>query len=85
MGLLDGKAVIVTGAGRGIGRGHALQFAKVGGAAVVINDIDGAEAEKVVAEIKAAGGKAIANTSNICTQKGAQDLVAASRVSWARI
>jgi len=77
MGLLDGKAVVVTGAGRGIGRGHALQFAKTGGANVVVNDIDGTEAQKVADEIKAAGGKAIANTSNICTQKGAQDLVAA--------
>lgn len=76
MGILDGKAVVVTGAGRGIGRGHALQYAKTGGAAVVINDIDGDVAEEVVAEIKAAGGKAIANTSNICTQDGAKQLVA---------
>ena len=85
MGILDGKAVVVTGAGRGIGRGHALQFAKSGGAAVVVNDIDGAEAQKVADEIIALGGKAIANTSNICSVTGAQELVAACVKAFGRI
>jgi 3-oxoacyl-[acyl-carrier protein] reductase len=85
MGLLDGKAVVVTGAGRGIGRGHALQFAKVGGASVVINDIDAEEAEKVVAEIKNSGGNAIANNSDICTQSGAAELVEACVSAFGKI
>jgi NAD(P)-dependent dehydrogenase (short-subunit alcohol dehydrogenase family) len=64
MGLLDGKVVIVTGAGGGIGREHALALSKEG-AAIVVNDLGGARdgtgaghtrAEKVGAEIKAAGG-----------------------------
>src|SRR5439155_1214579 len=67
MALLDGKVVAITGAGRGIGRGEALYFAKHG-AKVVVNDLGAGPAgegearsdvaEKVVAEIKAAGGKA---------------------------
>jgi len=85
MGILDGKAVVVTGAGRGIGKGHAVQYAKTGGAAVVVNDIDGDEAEKVVAEIKEAGGNAISNTSNIGTAEGAKELVAACVKEFGRI
>ena len=61
MGLLDGKSAVVTGAGRGIGRGHALQLAKAG-AAVVVNDIDADVAQEVVTEIEGFGGKAIGNT-----------------------
>ena len=74
MGLLDGKAAVVTGGGRGIGRGHCLQLAAQG-ASVVVNDIDEGEAKKVVAEISEQGGKASANDSNISTREGARALV----------
>ena len=57
MGILDGKAAVVTGGGRGIGRGHCLHLAEQG-ASVVVNDIDIDEAKKVVAEIAEKGGKA---------------------------
>ncbi len=73
MGTLDGRVAIITGAGRGIGREHALLFAREG-AAVVVNDLGGANdgtgsdagpAQQVVDEIVAAGGRAVANTDNV--------------------
>ena len=57
MGILDGKGAIVTGAGRGIGRGHALHLA-ANGASVVVNDVDRGDAKGVVAEIAKNGGRA---------------------------
>ncbi len=74
MGVLDGKAAVVTGAGRGIGRGHCLHLAD-NGASVIVNDIDADEAQKVVAEIAAKGGKVSANASDIGTREGARELV----------
>ena len=74
MGILDGKGAVVTGGGRGIGRGHCIHLAK-NGASVVVNDIDAAEAEKVVAEIAAAGGKAVASTDDISERAGAKALI----------
>jgi len=83
MGSLDGRVAIITGAGRGIGREHALLFAREG-ASVVVNDLGGANdgsgadagpAQQVVDEIVAAGGKAVANTDNIATWDGAEGLV----------
>lgn len=75
MGILEGKAAVVTGGGRGIGRGHCLHLAEQG-AAVVVNDIDLDEARKVVAEIAEKGGKASANDSDISSRDGAKALIA---------
>jgi NAD(P)-dependent dehydrogenase (short-subunit alcohol dehydrogenase family) len=83
MGLFDGKVVIVTGAGAGIGRSHALAFAKEG-AKVVVNDLGGDRAgggkgseaaDKVVAEIKAGGGDAVANYETVGTREGADSIL----------
>ena len=83
MALLEGKVAIVTGSGGGIGREHALALAKEG-AALVINDLGGARdgtgasqnmADQVVAEIKAAGGEAVANYDTVATVEGANNIV----------
>ncbi|HEX7035464.1 MAG TPA: SDR family oxidoreductase [Pseudomonadales bacterium] len=83
MGLLDGKVAIVTGAGGGIGRAHALLLAKEG-AAVVVNDLGGARdgtgashnmADAVVEEIQAAGGRAVANYGSVTEKADAQSMV----------
>ena len=83
MGLLDGKVIIVTGAGGGIGREHALALAKQG-AAVVVNDLGGARdgtgggssmADKVVEEIKAGGGEAVANYDDVSSVQGGQNIL----------
>jgi NAD(P)-dependent dehydrogenase (short-subunit alcohol dehydrogenase family) len=80
---LDGRVAIVTGAGRGVGREHALLMAREG-AAVVVNDLggnnegagsDAGPAQEVVEEIKAFGGRAVANTDSIASWDGAQRLV----------
>ncbi|MQA60027.1 MAG: SDR family NAD(P)-dependent oxidoreductase [Actinophytocola sp.] len=83
MGALDGRVAVITGAGRGIGREHALLFAAEG-ASVVVNDLGGSNegegadagpAQQVVDEIAAAGGHAIANTGNVADWAGAKALV----------
>tara|TARA_R110000823_G_scaffold132777_3_gene261187 strand:+ start:18293 stop:19192 length:900 start_codon:yes stop_codon:yes gene_type:complete len=84
MGALDGKAAVVTGAGRGIGRGHALQLAKAG-ASVVVNDIDGDVAAEVVAEIEAFGGSALANSDSVGVRAGAHSMVAACVEAFGKI
>jgi len=75
MGILDGKAVVVTGGGRGIGRGHCLHLAE-NGASVVVNDVDGDEAAAVVQEISESGGKAVASSDDVSRRDGARSLVA---------
>ena len=83
MGLLDGKVAIVTGAGGGLGREHALLLASEG-AAVVVNDLGGdrtgggkgsSMADKVVDEIKAAGGEAAACYDSVATLEGGENIV----------
>jgi 3-oxoacyl-[acyl-carrier protein] reductase len=74
MGILEGKAAVVTGGGRGIGRGHCLHLAEQG-ASVIVNDLDLGEARKVVAEIAEKGGKASANDSDVSSREGARALV----------
>jgi NAD(P)-dependent dehydrogenase (short-subunit alcohol dehydrogenase family) len=83
MGLLDGKVAAITGAGGGIGRAHALLFAREG-AKIVVNDLGGARdgtgrgntmAEQVVAEIKAAGGEAVPNYDDVSERAGAEGIV----------
>jgi NAD(P)-dependent dehydrogenase (short-subunit alcohol dehydrogenase family) len=90
MGALDGRVAVITGAGRGIGREHALLFAAEG-ASVVVNDRGGAPddggtgggdggdaAEGVVAEIVAAGGRAIANGDDVADWEGGRRLISAA-------
>lgn len=92
-GLVDGRVVIVTGAGRGIGRAHALAFAAEG-AKVVVNDIgaglDGSAtgespAEQVVAEIVAAGGEAVVNGDDVADWAGAENLIKAALEHFGRL
>lgn len=83
MGLVEGKVAIVTGAGGGLGREHALLLAKEG-AAVVVNDLGGtrdgsgsgkALADQVVDEIKTAGGEAVANYESVSLVKGGEQIL----------
>src|SRR6476660_9222217 len=64
MGKLEGKVALITGSGRGIGRAIALKLASEG-AKVVVNDLDAAPGDAVAAEIRAAGGEAIAVNGNV--------------------
>ena len=93
MGMLDGKAVIVTGAGRGIGRDFALAMAAEG-AAVVVNDPgvsesgsghDAGPAQQVVYEIRAAGGKAVANTDSVAEWESANRIIRCATEAFGRL
>jgi NAD(P)-dependent dehydrogenase (short-subunit alcohol dehydrogenase family) len=91
--LLDGKSIIVTGAGGGIGREIALLMARYG-ASVVVNDLgaslagdasDKGAAQRVVDEITAAGGKAVANQSSVADPQGASDIVDTALQAFGRL
>lgn len=93
MGLLDGKVAIVTGAGGGLGRAHALLLAKHG-AAVVVNDLGGdrhgqgagtSMADGVVDEIKSAGGRAVAHYGSVTNPDDAKGMVDAAVSSFGRL
>lgn len=89
----DGKVAIVTGAGGGLGRSHAMELASRG-AKVVVNDLGGAmdgtggssdAANAVVEEIKAAGGEAIANGGSVSDRQGAKSMVDDAVSAWGRV
>ncbi len=92
MGLLDGKVAIVTGAGHGIGRGHALELARHG-ARVVVNDLGGSvagegagrDADLTVDIITGRGGKAVANYSDVADFEAAGAMVAQAVEQWGRL
>src|SRR6202012_1466278 len=87
------KVAIVTGAGGGLGRAHALYLAKLG-AKVAVNDLGGSldgtgvsptAAKKVVAEIAAAGGEAIANRASVSDDAGVAHLIKQTMDTWGRV
>ncbi|MFK7985763.1 MAG: SDR family oxidoreductase [Sandaracinaceae bacterium] len=89
----DDRVAIVTGAGGGLGRSHAMLLASRG-AKVVVNDLggsldgagsDASAAQKVVDEIKAAGGEAVANTDGVDTAEGGQKIVQTAMDTWGRV
>src|SRR5688500_13320989 len=89
----DGKVAIVTGAGGGLGRAHALELARRG-SLVVVNDLGGSvdgtgssesAAQKVVDEIRAAGGEAIPNFDTVSTPEGGEAIVRAAVDAFGRV
>lgn len=91
--LLKGKAAVVTGSGRGIGQA-VIKLLAAEGAKVVVNDLganldgtgtEGGPADQTVAEIKAAGGEAVANTDNIATAEGSENLIKTAVDNFGRI
>jgi NAD(P)-dependent dehydrogenase (short-subunit alcohol dehydrogenase family) len=93
MGLLDGRVAIVTGAGGGIGREHALALAREG-ASVLVNDLGGARdgtggghnmADQVVEEIRQAGGEAAANYDDVSTMSGGQSILKSALDAFERV
>lgn len=78
----DGEVAVVTGAGRGMGRTHALELARRG-ARVVVNDIKGAP--EIVREIQAAGGEAVADDHSVATPEGGQAIISLALSTWGRL
>ena len=92
MGMLDGKVAIVTGAGHGIGRGHAMELAR-NGAKVVVNDLGGSvkgegqgrDADLTVDIITSRGGEAVANYADVADYEAASQMVQQSVDAWGRL
>ncbi len=93
MGILNGKVAVITGAGGGIGRSHALLFAKEG-AKILVNDLggprdgsgsDAGAAETVAKEIRAAGGEAVANKDSVSTIEGSANIVKSAVDAFGRV
>ncbi len=93
MGILDGKVAIITGAGGGLGRAHALTLAGEG-AAIVVNDLGGSVdgsgsgntmADQVVAEITDAGGRAVANHGSVTSESDANELIQQASGEFGRL
>lgn len=93
MGLLDGKVAVITGAGGGLGREHARLLASEG-AKIVVNDLGGARdgrgggsemADAVVAEIKEAGGEAVANYDSVATIEGGEGILRTAVDAFGRV
>jgi NAD(P)-dependent dehydrogenase (short-subunit alcohol dehydrogenase family) len=84
MGLLDGRVAIVTGAGRGIGRGEALELAREG-ARVVVNELDPEVGTLVVEEIVAGGGEAVLDTGDCSEEDTARGLIGTALDTWGRL
>src|SRR5206468_1036311 len=95
MGILEGKVAVITGAGRGIGRGEALLFAAEG-ARVVVNDLGGdwdgsgadpRPASQVVEEIREAAGQdqAVAHFEDVSEESGAESLIGLALETWGRL
>ncbi|XJF13027.1 SDR family NAD(P)-dependent oxidoreductase [Mycobacterium sp. AMU20-3851] len=91
--IFDGRVVVVTGAGGGLGRCHALEFARRG-AHVVVNDVGAAvdgtgpatsAAQAVVDEITAAGGSAVANTDSVATEEGGQGIIGSAVEAFGKV
>jgi NAD(P)-dependent dehydrogenase (short-subunit alcohol dehydrogenase family) len=84
MGRLQGKAAVITGAGRGIGRATALRFAREG-AAVVVNDVDPDPVEETAAEIKEAGGEVLVSTDNTVDLEAARQMMAKAAEAFGKV
>ena len=84
MGLLDGRVAIVTGAGRGIGRGEAIELAREGGR-VVVNELDPDAGKQVVEEIVAAGREAVLDTGDCSEEDTARGLIGTALDTWGRL
>jgi NAD(P)-dependent dehydrogenase (short-subunit alcohol dehydrogenase family) len=82
--FLNGRVVIVTGAGRGLGRAEALEVAGEG-ARVIVNDMDATEADTVVKEIESAGGEAIVDIGDVADWEHAQALIQLAVDQWGRL
>jgi len=83
-GLLSQRVAVVTGAGRGLGRAHALALAR-SGARVVVNDLDAAGASQVCEEIVRAGGEALDSTANVQDFPAIEAMVAQALRRWGRV
>lgn len=84
MGILDGKAVVITGAGRGLGEAYAVH-ASLAGAAVVVNDVEADLAEQVAAHIRSAGGRAVASSHTVTLPGEAEKIVGLCQSEFGRV